>query len=149
MIKKYLIVMIIILSGIGCSTKHNYLEGNTQVRVEYFGELEVANCYPNLRCNIKSNAKCIIMLDEQAKLAAQRGLEGIKNQNFSLAAEEFSFALCNTIGIDEIIKRMKSDNRSAWKTLRKSGYIDNIRMRGMKLMLLIEQCEQLAAKEME
>ena len=144
---KFILIALLLITSPSCSSSHNYVEGNTQSRVEYFGELDVTNCYPNLKCETKNKPQCVSILHNQAKESAKKGLQEIKNKDFSAAAGEFSFALCNLISIDEIIKSMKTENPRAWKAFRQSGFIDGIRVMGMQLMMLVGQCEQLGIKK--
>jgi len=145
----YLIIYLLLLCFLlflcfACSSNNNYLEGNTQLRVEYYEDMETNTCRPDLKCKIRNNAKCVTILYNEVKKAAKKGLEAIENRDFSSAAFEFSFALCNVISIDKIFERMESDNYREWKAFKKDGTIEHIRMVGIKLSLLIAECEDLA-----
>ena len=145
---KIFTLFIIILMASACGNgSSNLVEGNTQVRVEYFGEMQVNTCYPNLTCPIRSNSECVSMLYKEAKKSTKNGLQAIRNEDYAKAAHEFSFALCNIQNMDVIFDKMKSDNRREWKELRKNGTIEHVRMTGVQLSLLVDQCEDLARNQ--
>ena len=140
---KYVLVMIFLFVS-ACGSSNEYLiDGNTQVRVEYYGEMEVSTCHPNLTCKIRNNTECVSILYDEAKESAKKGVQAIKNKNYDQAAFEFSFALCNIMNIDKIFERMEQDNYDEWKKLRRNGTIEHIRLTGVQLSILAEQCEQL------
>ena len=69
------------------SSSNNLVEGNTQVRVEYFGEMQVNTCYPNLTCRIRSNSECVSMLYKEVKKSTQNGLLAIRGKDYAKADE--------------------------------------------------------------
>ncbi len=87
------------------------------------------------------------MLYIEVKKAAQKGLEALKSRDYSEATSYFSFAFCNVMNIERIFERMESDNRQEWKKFYKNGTIEHIRMIGVKLSLLIEECQKLEVAE--
>ena len=145
MIRLFFIMLALLV--VSCGTENSYLKGNTQVTVEYYGEPEVSTCYPELRCDIKDNTKCVMMLYEEIKRTTKKGLELVREGDYPNAAFQFSSALCTAISIDGIFERMKSDNRREWKVFKKAGAIERIRMVGMKLSLLVAECEDMYRAE--
>jgi len=141
-----LFITILMISACG-SSSNNLVEGNTQVRVEYFGEMKVNTCYPNLTCRIRSNSECVSMLYKEVKKSTQNGLLAIRGKDYAKAAHEFSFALCGIHNIDKLFERMKDDNYEEWKKLRRSGTIENVRSVGVQLSFLIAECEELNEAE--
>ena len=137
-----LFIIILMISACG-SSSNNLVEGNTQVRVEYFGEMKVNTCYPNLTCRIRDNVECVSILYEEVKKSMQSGLLAIRGKDYAKGAHEFSFALCGVHNIDRLFERMEDDNYEEWKRFRKSGTIERIRMVGVQLSFLIAECEEL------
>tara|TARA_Y100000593_G_scaffold11666_6_gene21106 strand:- start:35405 stop:35848 length:444 start_codon:yes stop_codon:yes gene_type:complete len=141
MIRALLITLLLLFCS--CTPKTNYLEGNTQVTIEYFGELEYRACSPNLTCEIKNNPECVSLLYGEVKRSAEKGLLALRDEDYSEAAFQFSFSLCNALGIDKIFDRMKSDNHQAWKTFHQRGFIEHVRLTALKLSILADECEKL------
>jgi hypothetical protein len=133
----------ILFFWIGCQIDKNYLEGATQVTVEYFGEIEVNTCRPDLTCDIKDNPKCVELLYKEAKIAAEKGLQELRNAKYQKAAYHFSFALCNVYNVEKLLNRMKDDNYNVWRGLKKDGFIDHIKILTIKLDQLIKECVKL------
>ena len=141
--KWYLVACLLILC-FSCSSNKKYLEGNTHVRTEYFGDVETNICNPDFKCENSNNTECAMTLYDEAVRVTKIGVRMLKQDRaFGKAAFQFSFALCNVYNIDKILDQMKIENYDEWETLRQAGFVDHIEETNVGLNLLIEKCEFL------
>jgi len=145
-IKKYkwLLTICLLILCSSCSSNKKYLEGNTHVRAEYFGDVEANVCSPNFKCENSNNTECAMALYDEAVRATKVGVRALKkDRDFGRAAFQFSFALCNVYNIKNVLDLMKIENYDEWETLRQSGFMDHIKDTSVNLNLMIEKCELL------
>ena len=133
------VAMLIMLS---CGTSNNYVEGNTQVSVEYFGESIHNTCYPNFVCEVSTTA-CAVGLYEDATKTAGKGVMALRKEDYRDAAYLFSYALCTIINIDKVFEQMKTEDNEAWREHKRSGFIEEVRMTGLKIGIVIDQIKEL------
>ena len=133
-----------------CTNNKKYLEGNTQLTVSYndgyhdHDHIEINTCYANYKCTLKNKEKCIQILYKEAHDAIKKGVTNFnKTKDSNEAVFQFSFALCNFLNIDKILVELKDDDNEKWKELKRKGFIDHMRMSGVKLAFLIDQYSRL------
>jgi len=127
---------------LSCGTNNKYVEGNTQVSVEYFGEPIHNTCYPNFVCEVSTTA-CAVGLYEDATKTAGKGVMALRKEDYRDAAYLFSYALCTIINIDKVFEQMKAEDKEAWDEHRASGFIEEVRMTGLKIGIVIDQIKDL------
>ena len=139
---KEMTLICLMLLMLSCGTSNNYVEGNTQVSVEYFGEPLYNTCYPNFVCEVSTTA-CAVGLYEDATKTAGKGLMALRKEDYRDAAYLFSYALCTTVNIDKIFDQMKIEDKEAWNEHWKSGFIEEVRMTGLKIAIVIAKIKDL------
>lgn len=139
---KEMTLICLMLLMLSCGTSNNYVEGNTQVSVEYFGEPVHNTCYPNFVCEVSKTA-CVVGLYEDATKTAGKGVISLRKKKYREAAYLFSYALCTTINIDKIFDQMKIEDKETWNEHWKSGFIEEVRMSGLKIAIVIDKIKDL------
>tara|TARA_R100000008_G_scaffold83823_1_gene69782 strand:- start:3967 stop:4431 length:465 start_codon:yes stop_codon:yes gene_type:complete len=149
-IKKYkwlLIICVLFIAG-SCSSGKKYIEGNTQVRVEYFGEAEANICRPDFKCVGPNDTECVKALYDEMTRATAMGVQILKKGgDIGSAALQFSFAQCNAQSINNILNLMKAENYDEWMTLRQKGFMKHMKKTNNGLNSLIEKCKYLEYSE--
>ena len=144
-INQFILCILLFFTCCAPSNK-NYVDGNTQITVEYYDEEIIGTCYPNLICQIKNNSKCVTLLYREAERESKKGLAALQEEDYFAASHYFSAALCNMYNLDNLFERMKSDNRQKWKVFNRSGFVERVRINAIKLTMLVKECQKMAVK---
>ena len=139
------VILLFLLNFMSCASQNpNLIEGNTLVTVEYDGEVELEECYPEVFCINVDRVQCIYNHHAAAKEAIKRSIAIAKrSRNLSLIKTEFSLALCYLFEADDLIIELRSLDKKSWDVLNKSGFIRNVRLTGLILHDKIQELEEI------
>ena len=140
-----LVVLLFLFNFISCTSQNsNLIEGNTLVTVEYYGEVEIEECYPKVPCINVDRTQCIYDHHAAAREAVKRAVAiAKKSRNLSLIKTEFSLALCYLFETDDLIIKLRLLDKKSWDVLNKSGFIRNVRLTGLILHDKIQELEEI------